>query len=104
VQWLGEQTRLLPLDVLHRLAQVEADPIHCVQFDEDYHMGDTPTMCCLNYLINEYQTSKEMRKRRAGFHAESLEDPKSKRVRTGAGEQKLTGELMDSMARQCLPR
>jgi len=101
---LGEQTRRLPLDVLHRPAQGEDDPIHGVQFNEDYHMEDTPAKGCLNYLINEYRRSKEMRKRRAGFDAESLDDPNSKRVRTGAGEQKLTGELMDSMVRQCLPR
>jgi len=41
-----------------------------------------------------------MRKLRAGFDAESIEDPKSERVRTCAGQENLTGELMDSMARR----
>ena len=45
---------------------------------------------------------QEMRKRHAGFDAESTEDPKSKRVRTCAGQENLTGELMDSMARPLL--
>ena len=54
----------------------------------------------LNYLIKEYWRSVETRKRYAGFDAESTEDPKSKRVRTGAGQQNLTRELMDSMRRR----
>jgi len=36
----------------------------------------------------------------AGFDAESTEDHKSKRVHKGAGQENLTGELMDSMARR----
>jgi len=36
--------------------------------------------------------------RRAGFDAESTEGPKSKRLRTGVGQENLTAELMDSMA------
>jgi len=36
--------------------------------------------------------------RRAGFDAKSTEDPKSKSLRTGAGQENLTAELMDSMA------
>ena len=42
----------------------------------------------------------ETRKRTAGFDAESTEDPKSKRVRRGAGQESLTGELIDSIARR----
>jgi len=42
--------------------------------------------------------SAETRKRRSGFDAESTEDRKSKRVRMGAGQENLTGELIDSMA------
>jgi len=61
-------------------------------------MQDTPDKRRLKYLIKEYQRSAETRKRRAGFDAESTEDPKSKRVRTRAGQENLTGELMDSMA------
>jgi len=73
--------------------------MHGIQFDEDYHMEDTPKKRCLNYLIKEYWRSRETRKRRAGFDAESTEDPKSKRVHTGAGQENLIGELMVSMAR-----
>jgi len=97
---LSEQNRQLPLNVLHRPAQGEDDPMHGIQFDEDYRMEDTPEKRRLNYLIKEYRRSEETRKRRAGFDAESTEDPKSKRVRTGAGQENLTGELMDSMARR----
>jgi len=96
---LGEQNRELPLNVLHRPAQGEDDPMHGIQFDEDYRMEDTPEKRRLNYLIKEYRRSEEMRKRRAGFDAESTEDPKSKRVRTGFGQENLAGEQMDSMAR-----
>jgi len=74
--------------------------MHGIQSDEDYRMEQTPDKQRLNYFIKEYQRSEEMRKRRAGFDAESREDPKSKRVRTGAGQENLTGELRDSMARR----
>ena len=63
-------------------------------------MDNTPQTRRLNYLIMEYRRSEETRKRHAGFDAESTEDPKSKRVRPGAGRENLTGELMDSMARR----
>ena len=95
---LSEQNRRLPLNVLHRLAQAENDPMHGIQFDEDYHMEDTPQKRRLNYLIKGYRRSEETRKRRAGFDAEITADPTSKRVRTGAGQETLTGELMDSRA------
>jgi len=97
---VSEQNRQLPLNVLHRPAQGEDDPMHCKQFDEDYRMEDTPQNRGLNYFIKEYPRSEETRKRRAGFDAESTEDPKSKRVRTPAGQANLTGELMDSIARR----
>ena len=97
---LSEQNRQLPLNVLHRPAQGEDDPMHCKQFDEDYRMEDTPEKHCLNYLIKEYPRSEETRKRRAGFDAESTKDPKCKRVLTGAGQANLTGALMDSIARR----
>jgi len=97
---LSEPNRQLPLNVLHRPAQGEDDPMQGIQFDEDYCMEDTPEKRGLNYLIKEYRRCEETRKRRAGFDAESTEDPKSKRVRTGAGPENLTGELMDSMARR----
>jgi len=38
---LSEQNRQLPLNVLHRPAQGEDDPMHGIQFDEDYRMEDT---------------------------------------------------------------
>jgi len=95
---LSEQNRQLLLNVLHRTAQGEDDPMHSIQFDGHYRMEDTPEKCRLNYLIKEYRRSEETRKPCAGFDAESTEDPKSKRVRTGAGQENLTGELMDSMA------
>ena len=63
-------------------------------------MEDTPEKRRLNYLIKEYRRSEEMRKRPAGFDAESTVDPKSKRVRTSAGQENWTGELMDSIARR----
>jgi len=94
----SKQNRQLPLNVLHRPAQGEDDSMHGIQFDEDYRFEDTPEKRRLNYLIKDYRRSKETRKRRAGFDAESTEDPKSKRVRTGAGQENLTGELIDSMA------
>jgi len=73
--------------------------MHGIQFDEDYCMEDTPETRRLNYLIKQYRASEETWKRCAGFDAETTEDPKSKRVRTGAGQGNLTGELMDSMVR-----
>ena len=63
-------------------------------------MEDRPEKRRLNYLIKEYRRSAETRKRRAGFDAVSTKDPKSTRVHTGAGQENLTGELMDSMARR----
>jgi len=74
--------------------------MHGIHFDEDYPMEDTPEKPLWNYLIKDYGRSEEMRKCRASFHAESTEDPKSKRVRSGAGQENLTGELMDSIARR----
>jgi len=74
--------------------------MHGIQFDQHYRMEDRREQRRLNYLIKEYRRSEETRKCRAGFDAESTEDPKSKRVCTGAGQENLTGELMDSMARQ----
>ena len=95
---LSDQNWQLPLNVLYRPAQGEDDPMHGIQFDEDYRMKDTPEQRRLNYLIKEYLRSEERRKRRTGFDAESTADPKSKRLRTGTGQENLTGELMDSMA------
>ena len=60
-------------------------------------MEDTPKKHCLNYIIKKYRRSEETRKARAGFDAESTEDHKSKRVRTGACQENLTGKLRDSM-------
>jgi len=71
-----------------------------ILFDEDYRMEDRPQKHCLNYLIKEYRRSEKTGNRGAGFDAESTEDPNSKRVRTGAGQENLTGELMDSMVRR----
>jgi len=82
---LSVQSRQLPLNVRHCLAQGEDEPMHDIQFDENYRMEDRPGKRYLNYLIKEYRRSEETRKSRAGFDAESTEDPKSKRVRTGAG-------------------
>ena len=70
-----------------------------IEFDEDYRIDDTPEKCSLKYHIKEYRRSEETRKGRAGFDAESTEDPKSKRVRMGGGQENLTGQLIDSMAR-----
>jgi len=95
---LREQNRQLILKVLHRRAQGEDVPMHGIQFNEDYCMEDTPKKHRLNYLIKEYPRSEDTQKGHAGFKAESTEDPKSKRVRTGAGQENLTGELIDSMA------
>ena len=100
---LSEQNQQLPLNVLQRPAQGEDDPMHGIEFDEDYCMPDTDKKRRLNYLIQEYRRSEETRKRRAGFDAASPEDPKSKSVRTGAGQENLTGELMDSIARPLSP-
>jgi len=97
---LSEQNRQLPLNVLHPPAQGEDDPMHGIQIEEDYRREDTPEGRGLNYLIKEYQRSEEKRKRHAGFDTERTEDPRSKRVRTGPGQETLTGELMDSMARR----
>ena len=74
--------------------------MHGIQFDDDYRMEDMPEKRRLNYLIKEYRRSEETRKCRAGFNAESTADPKFKSVRTGAGQENLTGELMDSMSRR----
>jgi len=74
--------------------------MHGTQFDEDYHIEDTPEKRRLNYLIQEYQRSDETLKSCSGLDAESTEHPKSKRVRMGAGKENLTGELMDWMVRQ----
>jgi len=92
---LSEQNRQLPLNVLHHPAEGEDDRMHGSRFDEDYRMEDTPEKGHLNYLIKEYRISEETQKRRAGFDADSTEDPKSKRVRTGAGQENLPGELLD---------
>jgi len=97
---LSEQKPLLPLNLLHRRAQGADDPMPGIQFDEDYRMEDTPEKRRLNYLIKEYQSSEETRKRRAGCDAESTEDPTSRRVPTGAAHENLTREVIDSMARQ----
>jgi len=51
---LSEQNRQLPLDVRHRPAQGEDDPMHGILFDEDDRMEDTPEKGRLNYLIEEY--------------------------------------------------
>ena len=99
-KWLSEQNQQLRLNILHRPAQGEDVPLHGIQFNEDYRMEDTPAKHRLNYLINEYPRSEDTRKAHAGFNAKSTEDPESKRVRTGAGQENLTGELMDSMARR----
>jgi len=50
---LSEQNRQLPLNVVHRPAQGEDDPMHGIEFDEGYHMEDTPQKRRLNYLIKE---------------------------------------------------
>jgi len=97
---LSEENRQLRLNVLHRPAQGEDDPKQGLQFDEDYRMEDPPEKPRLNYLIKEYRRCEEMRKRRAGFKAESTEDPKSKPVRTGVGQENLTAQMMNSMARR----
>ena len=60
-------------------------------------MKDTHEKRRLNYLIKEYRRWDERRKGPAGFDPDSIEDPKSKRVRRGAGQENLTGEVMDSM-------
>jgi len=60
-------------------------------------MKDTPEKRGMNYLIKEYRRWDERRKGRAGFDPDSIEDPMSKRVRRGAGQVNLTGEVMDSM-------
>jgi len=65
-------------------------------------MEDTPEKRSLNYLIKEYRRSEEMRKGRAAFDAEGTEDPKSKRVCTGAGQENYTEGLMDSIGRPLL--
>jgi len=97
---LSKQNRRLPLKVPYRPAPGEDDPMHAIQFDEDYRMEVTPEKRRLNCLIKEYLRSEDTRKRRAGFDAESTEDPKAKRVRTGAGQENLTGELMNWMGRE----
>jgi len=95
---LSEQNGQLPLNVPPRPAQGKDNPMHGLQFNEDYRMGDRPEKGHLNYVIKQYRRSVETRKRRTGFDSESTEDPKGNRVRTGAVQQNLTGELMDSMA------
>jgi len=97
-KWLSKQNRPLPGNILHRPAQGEDEPMHGILFDDDYRIEDTPEKGRLNYLIKEYRRSEGTPKRRAGFDAESTEDPESKRVRTRAGQVNLPGELMDSMA------
>jgi len=92
---LSEQNRQLLLNVLHCPAQGEDDPMHGIQFDEDHRREDMPEQLCLNSLIKEYRKSEETWKCRAGFDAESTEDPKSKRVRMGTGQENLTRELID---------
>jgi len=99
---LSEQNRHLLLNVLHRPAQGEDDPMHGIQFDGDYRMENTPEKQHLNYLFKDYRRSGEMWKRRAGFDPESPVDPMSKRVHMGAGQQNLPGALRHSMARRLL--
>jgi len=67
------------------------------QFNEDYRMEDTPEKTHLNYLIKDYRRSEETRKPPVAFDAESTEDTKSKRVRTGASQENWARELMDSI-------
>jgi len=74
--------------------------MHGILFDEDYRMEDRPQKRCFNYLIMEYRRSEKTGNRCASFDAESTEDPNSKRVRTGAGQENLKGEPMDSMVRR----
>jgi len=95
---LSEQNRQLPLNILHPPAQGEDDPMLGIHFDDDYRMENTPEKRRLHYLIKEYRRSEETWKRRAGFDAENPDDTKSKRVHTGAGQENLTGEQMDSIA------
>jgi len=58
---LSQQNRQLPLNVLHRPAQGKDDPMHGIQFDENYRLEDTPETRCLNYHIKEYRRSEETR-------------------------------------------
>jgi hypothetical protein len=97
---LSQLNRQLPLKTRHPSAQAEYGPMDCVQFDDDSRMEETPEKRRLNYLLKEFRRSEETRKRRADIDAENTEDPKSKRVYTGAGHEIWTGELMDSMARR----
>jgi len=73
--------------------------MHGIQFDEDYRIEDMPEKRSLNYFLKQYRKSEERWKRRAGFKRESTEDPESKTVCPGAGQENLTGELMASMVR-----
>ena len=91
---LSQQNRQPPLNLLHPSAQGEYGPMHRVQFNDE----DTPEKRHLNFLLKEFQRSDETWKRRAGIYPEDTEDPKSKRVCTGADPESLTGDLMDSMA------
>jgi len=95
---LCEQNRQRPLNVPHRLAQGEDGPSQGIQFDEDYRMADTPEKRRLNYIIKDYRRCEETRKCPPGFDPQSTEDPTSKTVRTGACQENLTGELIDSRA------
>jgi len=100
------------LYVLHRQAQGEDDQMHGIQLEEDYCREDTPQQRGLNYVIKEYRRSEKTGKRCAGFDAERTVklcpgfDAKitahlnSKRVRMGACEENMTGELIDSIARR----
>ena len=74
--------------------------MHGVRFIEDYRMDDRPEKCGWNYLVKEFQRSEGMRYCWAGFDAETTKDPKSNTVRTGGGQENLTGEPMDSMVRR----
>ena len=95
---LSQQNRQPPLNLCHPSAQGQYGPMDRVQFNDE----DTPEKRHLNYLLKEGRRSDETQKRRASIYTKDTEDAKSKRVCTGADPERLTGDLMDSMARRLL--
>ena len=76
---LSMLNRQLPLDLLHRPAQVDKERKRGAHFDTENCDDKTPKRLRLS-SIKEFLKAKEVRKRGAQFDDENLEEPKLKRL------------------------
>ena len=76
--------RQLPLDSLHRPAQVDKERQRGAHFDTENCDSGTPKRLRMS-SIKEFLKAKEVRKRGAQFDDENSEEPKRKRLREDSG-------------------